>query len=354
MCGESQCSFEWVKRSPDRLWTGAGILLEYGSGTAVNGPSIRTSITSFSSLSCNYDPETRRLLDGTLLSVNATMNVNVAQDYWGAFISHGTNAGWAPSSTGVLQSSFNQNQSPSIKRVAMPNGIILSEIASAYMFDNGMDNFIARWIWYKWDGSNWVLAADYDPTTGAFTDTTGTSTRTTSTSYLNLLDGINIRFQNGATGTSFIAGEVYDQYVCKGVLKTNDTYVYVENSPFYTQPVYEKITLTPTTITAPNNYGVVVDGAPGNNSLSAATSAITVDPLWHSLLPEYDNNNITSFSINGVPVVRVYAETKETIPDPNTLTAGQIIMYRNGLILCSSADVGKTLTGFFSYVARSD
>jgi hypothetical protein len=137
------------------------------------------------------------------------------------------------------------------------------------------------------------------------------------------------------------------------MFKTNDTSMYVETATIYSQPVFNKVSITPTTITAANNYGVVVDGAPGNTAISSAVSAIAVNPLYHSLLPEYDKSNMY-FEINSIPVTTVYAESINTLPAANTLTAGQVIVYRNGLIVCSSADVNKTLTGYFSYVARSD
>ena len=61
-----------------------------------------------------------------------------------------------------------------------------------------------------------------------------------------------------------------------------------------------------------------------------------------------------AFTINNIPVTTCYSETINTLPAQNTLTTGQIIIYRNGLILCSTQDANKTLRGYFSYVARSN
>ena len=60
------------------------------------------------------------------------------------------------------------------------------------------------------------------------------------------------------------------------------------------------------------------------------------------------------FYINGVEITRCFSETIDTLPLQSALTIGQIILYRNGLIICSTADDTKTLTGYFSYVAKSD
>ena len=60
------------------------------------------------------------------------------------------------------------------------------------------------------------------------------------------------------------------------------------------------------------------------------------------------------FTIDSVPVTKVFAETIDTLPLQSTLTTGQIIVYRSGLILCSPVDGGKTLAGYFSYIARSN
>jgi hypothetical protein len=222
-----------------------------------------------------------------------------------------------------------------------------------FIFNNGMNSDINKWVWYKWNGSNWIESVTYNPDTNVWTDTTGTDVRTTSGTFQDLIEGMNVRFVNGTSEPSFVVNEVYDQYVGKGILKTNDTDLYVESVPVYSQPVYDQVALTDTVITLANNHGIVLDGAPGNTSLSAATSAITVNPLWHSTIPEYEANTMR-FTIDNIPINRCFSETIDTLPAQNTLTTGQIILYRNGLILCSTADVNKTLRGYFSYVAKSD
>jgi hypothetical protein len=352
-CGESQCSFAWCTNSDNRFWSGEGGLFSFGSATMINaavGKAVPYTVSNLPS----YDPETFRLLDGTIVTPGQYANMNVAQDIWGNYITFNTTGTLYKPSTGAIMSTYNNtNDTYQMKRVTLTNGVILSDGVTYFSSTNGMDNSLSAWVWYKWDGTNWIKAVNYNPNTDVYTDTTSTDTKTTTTGYLPLLDGINVRFENGATGTSFLVNEVYDQYVCKGILKTNDIYLYIENSPFYTQPVYEKVTITPTVITLGNNYGVVVDGAPGNTSLSPATSAVTVNPLWHSILPEY-TNSIMRITIDGTPVTKCFSETVSTIPSQASLNAGEIIVYRNGLILCSTADATKTLAGYFSYVAKSD
>lgn len=351
--GEHQANYAWSKGSDNRLWSGDGTLLSFNSSTI-----IRQNPGDLSQLNLlpQYGTESYRQLDGTINTTNLFGNACVAQDYWGNFVSNNANGNIQLSSTGASVGSYNENTKyprMHIKRVSLPNGIVLADTVSSNYLTTGSSNTLSSWIWYKWNGTNWIPSVTYNNNTGDFTDTTGSDTRTTSSSFIDLIDGINVRFENTATGTSFVANEVYDQYVCQGFMKTNDTSLYIENITAYIQPYFEKVTLTPTIITAPNNYGVVVDGAPGNLGLSSAVSATTENALWHSILPEYAPN-LMRFTIDGTPITGIFRETVETIPTQASLTTGQVIVYRNGLILCSTADVGKTLAGYFSYVARSD
>jgi hypothetical protein len=371
-CGEIQTSFAWVNGSDNRFWSAYGWLYSFNVATRLNPATDTHEPVDINNAIVYYDTETYKLLDNTSVNIGTVNNggcrfpPSVCQDQWGYLLpmnrfttlqlknpSNGVSQSSYNHSLNINQGSVNGSSSDSLKRVALTNGIVLSDTACAYLYNNGMNNDINKWIWYKWDGTNWVKAVNYNPDTNVWTDTTGTDTKTTSTSFAPLLDGINIRFTNGTTEPSFVVREVYDQYVAKGILKTNDNTLYLESYPWYTQPVFSNVTLTPTTITLANNYGVVLDGAPGNSGLSAAVSAITVNNLWHSILPEYIKDTMR-FTIDGTPVTTAYVETINTIPAQNTLTTGQIIVYRNGLILCSAADVNKTLAGYFSYVAKSD
>lgn len=361
-CGESQNSVEWVRNSDSRLWTAVGGLLVYGTGNTggiYNGYRVGVYVIN-SILQVDYDPENRRLLSGALLSINGGVPPNVAQDIWGNLSVSSTASIYNPS-TGTAINSYNSssNVKYTARKVDMNNGIILSNIAINVIYNNGMNNGDNKWLWYKWNGTNWIPSVTYDIATNTYANSTGTDSRLTSNSFIDLLDGINVKFTDGVSGASFVTNEVYDQYVCKGVLKTNDNTIYVESCPFYTQPVFEKITLTPTVISAANNHGIVVDGAPGNLTLSAATSSTPVNPLWYALLPDPYLNTM-QFFIDGIPIENIYGninqfcDGRNTLPAQNTLTTGQCISYRNGLVLFSTADVGKTVTGYFSYVARSD
>ena len=359
-CGENQTSFAWVKGSDNRFWAANGSLFAFDSSTMINnavGKMTPEGVTTFQD--GFLDPNTYKLLDNTF-STNVAP-ISVCQDVWGYLIPLSSGQEIYKPSDGTTQFTYNNGQTvssqtnvtKSFKKVTLTNGITLSDTAAYYIYNNGMNNDINKWIWYKWDGSNWIKAVTYNADTDVWTDTTSTSTKTTSTSFLPLLDGINVKFFNGTSEPSFVVGEVYDQYVGKGILKTNDNSIYIESCPFYTQPVFSNVTLSSSTITSANSYGVVLNGAPGDSGISSAVSAITVNPLWHSVIPEYTTDNM-KFFINGVEITRCFSETIDTLPLQSALTIGQIILYRNGLIICSTADDTKTLTGYFSYVARSD
>jgi hypothetical protein len=369
-CGESQNSVAWVRNNDSRLWCSDGTLLEFNTASQVNPSAAKYSLTNIQSYisDIGYDPETYKLLDGTQLPTTGTRYLphQICQDYWGAYISspNGYAQIYHPATGATFTNINNQGSGaqglfPFLsvipdKAVCFANGIHLSSAACHYQWANFVGNTDQDWIWYKWNGTSWIPAVTFNANTNTWINTIDSaSSRTTSTSNQALLDGISVRFTAGLTEPSFVVGEVYDQHVARGMFKTNDTSMYVETATIYSQPVFNKVSITPTTITAANNYGVVVDGAPGNTAISSAVSAIAVNPLYHSLLPEYDKSNMY-FEINSIPVTTVYAESINTLPAANTLTAGQVIVYRNGLIVCSSADVNKTLTGYFSYVARSD
>lgn len=353
-CGETQNSFEWVNGSDSRMWSAAGNLLVYGSGSSINGltPLSVPTIIDFRNGNNPFTPFTK--LDGSAVSSDyGVYNYCVMQDPWGNFfpiiaISTVGNHSVLLPSTGASQNTTNFNRLgiASVNRgVAMPNGVMLSAYCITSYGRNRMDNSLDSWIWYKWNGSSWIKAVNYDPATNTFTDTTNiaTESRTCSTSNVSLLDNINVRFVSGTAEPSFVADEVYDQYVCNGFLKTNDTSNYLEYVIFYTQPVFSRQTLSNQTINN-TDYTVRVDKCP---------TGISPDPLWYAMLPEYGQDQMF-ITINGVEVTTVFAETIDTMPTQASLTTGQIAIYRNGNIVCSSSDAGKTLAGFYSYVARSD
>ncbi len=353
-CGETQTGFEWVNGSDSRMWSAAGNLLVYGSSSSLNNltPKSSTTIIDFRSGNNPFTPFTK--IDGSPISTDyGVYNYCVMQDVWGNFFpiraieNVGPHSILIPSDGSSLNgTNFNKLSFNSVNRaVAMPNGVMLSSYCITNYGRNRMDNALDSWIWYKWNGTTWIKAVNYDPITNTYTDTTNitTESRTCSTSNVALLDNINVRFISGTTEPSFVAGEVYDQYVANGFLKTNDASNYLEYTLFYTQPVFSRQTLSPQTINN-TDYIVRVDKCP---------TGISPDPLWYAMLPEYGQDQMF-ITINGVEVTRVFAETIDTIPAQAALTLGQIAIYRDGRIVCSTADTGKTITGVYSYVARSD
>jgi hypothetical protein len=83
---------------------------------------------------------------------------------------------------------------------------------------------------YGWDGTNWVR------------DHTGS--KPTHSDTQPLLEGVNISFTDGATGTSFVLNNVYKFAVCKGILKDNATRLKMTIPLFYTKTATGQVTLT--------------------------------------------------------------------------------------------------------------
>lgn len=113
------------------------------------------------------------------------------------------------------------------------NGIVL--------YDNNFRQLLTDntycWRNYGWDGMQWVLNDSRDKTTHADEQL--------------LLDGVTIRFADGANAPHFIATDFYTQGVCNGILKDNVTTLFYEDA-WYTVPAQFDVPL-PSGLTVPSS-----------------------------------------------------------------------------------------------------
>ena len=109
----------------------------------------------------------------------------------------------------------------SIKKIGYINGdCVLSEVIQVGL-DRTPHGGSTRWAAireYGWDGSKWVLG--------------GTTGRTTHSDARELLDGVTVKFADGASGTSFLTPNYWKFGLCRGLLKDNATRVQLV-TPFY-------------------------------------------------------------------------------------------------------------------------
>lgn len=107
----------------------------------------------------------------------------------------------------------------------------------------------AFWKQYGWDGSSWILGSNLSKTCHSSLET--------------FMDGLEIRFNNGATGTSFVNTEKFTFVVGNGIMKDNATQLDLKLSfyPWKTETITDlytpsngQITTVPSEI-----YGELVD-----------------------------------------------------------------------------------------------
>jgi hypothetical protein len=170
------------------------------------------------------------------------------------------------------------------------------------------------WEHYGWNGTNWEL--------------NHAGSRVAHATVEDLLDGLQVKFQDGASAPHFVAGEFFNQYVNWGLLKDNATTLYF-NSAWYTKTVKFDV---------PVESGFVIpNSAPFQKQLQVSQEEgfITI---------EIDNPDLNSFFINNIPIATLYT-TGTVPPGPN-----EIRLAANGTMTFNSADAGKTVTGTFAYV----
>ena len=168
------------------------------------------------------------------------------------------------------------------------------------------------WKSYGWNGTNWVGG--------------NTNYKVTHTTEDTLINGLKIKFANGATGTQFNNTEHFVISACYGLLKDSATTIYHEVG-IYTQQLI-KITLP-------------------NTNITGTTMNLTdyqSDP--NALIIEGDSPQMHILTINGTPVSNVYVNG--FFPEPGAVTIDAV----TGIISFNPADVGKTLAGNYYYLSR--
>lgn len=93
---------------------------------------------------------------------------------------------------------------------------------------------------YGWDGSNWVEGH--------------AAAKPTHTSEELLLDGVTVKFTDGASGTSFVTPNYYKFGLVEGLLKDNATRARLSNT-FYYRGVRKDTMLTSNVVPAPSGHG---------------------------------------------------------------------------------------------------
>lgn len=191
----------------------------------------------------------------------------------------------------------------------LDSGIIL---CSRFMRQLFSDN-IYCWDNYGWDGSNWIKDNPNPKTTHTSTDT--------------LINGLTIRFEDGAAAPQFAQNEYFTQGVNYGLLKDNATTIESYTSQWYSRDVDFNATFT----------GTIPISAPYNLTL------ITILDSPDFLRIETDTPQLHEFKINGVLVTAIY--TNAEAPGPNEVT-----LNGNGVLRFNSADAGKSFNAKFTYV----
>jgi hypothetical protein len=181
------------------------------------------------------------------------------------------------------------------------------------------------WDEYGWDGSNWVR--DH---LGSKACHTGPQT---------LDGGINVHFENGEAGTSFVATDYYTQCCSKGVMKDNATTLGFRIG-ITSRPSYKGVAL-PAELTVPVSapYEIVCPSAPnGSSPHSGFIQMLNVLPQLFAL------------TLNSSPVTESNLILHDALS--NNPSAGQVKVGANVFIF-NAADAGKSFGGTYSFVSRS-
>jgi hypothetical protein len=128
----------------------------------------------------------------------------------------------------------------------------------------------AFWKDYGWDGANWVLG------------NAGSKTITGTNEVMSFIDGLGISFANGASGTSFVAGEWFIFAVGDGVFKDNGV-TYTCNFSYSMYPTKE----------------IAISG----NVPTTALGALTDEPVTFSLM--MPNRTSSGFFGAGTPTYAI-------------------------------------------------
>jgi hypothetical protein len=164
-------------------------------------------------------------------------------------------------------------------------------------------------IQYGWNGSAWVEG--------------NTNSKTTHLAADPLLNGLTIRFENGATAPHFINTEIFTQSINYGLLKDNATSIDIKTA-WYSKAIHND-TIAPTTIATTVTL-------PANSS-----------PVFRRV--DTDTNSPHRIFIDGVLVTTLWLNGTAPAPGEASFpTLGSAVLTFN------AADVGKTLTGNYVWI----
>lgn len=193
----------------------------------------------------------------------------------------------------------------------MDGGITLFSTTMRQLFT---DN-IYCWQQYGWNGATWELN-NANPKTSYAADQA-------------LINGLQLKFQDGATAPHFFATDFFSVAVCQGLLKDSATTFYWQ-SAWYTKPVFFDVPV-PGGVTIP--AGLIY------------TFPAASDPNF--IFMETDSPKLYKFAIAGVTVPSVYTNGT-TNPAP-----GEVTINSAGFAKFNAADVGKAFTGTYAWVGYS-
>lgn len=211
--------------------------------------------------------------------------------------------------TNVTQATFSAIAGTTV--LHMDGGIALLSTTMRQLFT---DNAFC-WQQYGWNGAAWEL--------------NNANSRTSHIANQPLINGLQLRFEDGASAPHFFATDFFSVAVCHGLLKDSATTFYWQ-SAWYTKPVFFDV---------PVPGGVTVPGG-----LIYAFPAAS-DPNF--IFMESDSPKLYNFAIAGVTVPTVYTNGT-TNPAP-----GEVTIDSAGFAKFNAADVGKTFTGTYAWVGYS-
>lgn len=200
---------------------------------------------------------------------------------------------------------------PNTTTFHMDGGIVLLSTTMRQLFT---DNAYC-WQQYGWNGANWELN-NANPKTSHVADQP-------------LINGLQLKFQDGTTAPHFFATDFFSVAVCHGLLKDSATTFYWQ-SAWYTKPVFFDVPV-PGGVTIP--AGLIY------------TFPAASDPNF--IFMETDSPKLYSFAIAGATVPTVYTDGT-TNPAP-----GEVTINSAGFAKFNAADVGKTFTGTYAWVGYS-
>lgn len=195
--------------------------------------------------------------------------------------------------------------------VHLAGGIILGSNFIKQLFT---DNSYA-WENYGWDGTNWTAAS--------------ASYKATHADDRALINGLQVKWVNGASAPYFVAGETINQGVCYGLLKDTASTIYYE-AAWYSKSVHFDASLTSQVIPASPPYALFCQ-------------PFVSDPDF--LMMETDSPALQQFTINGNAITTLYVNGE--IPGVNEITLDGTI----GRVVFNAADAGKTFAGKGCYIA---